>query len=45
MQNTVASVKTVLTSMDFVQKAHVLYICTDTNLQKLVIYVNSLCQL
>ena len=35
MQNTVASVITVSTSMDFVPKAHVLYICTDTKLQRL----------
>ena len=42
MQNTVVSVITVLTSMDFVQKTHVLYICTDTKLQKLVICVHSL---
>ena len=31
IQNTVASVITVLTSMDFVQKAHILYICTVQN--------------
>ena len=31
MQNTVASVITVSTSMDFEQKAHILHICTDQN--------------
>ena len=45
MQNTVASIITVLTSMDLVPKVHVLYICTDTNLQKLVICVHSLFEL
>ena len=44
MHNTVASVITVLTSMDFVQKAHILYICTVKNELNLVIGLHNLCE-
>ena len=42
MQNTVASVITMLTSMAFVQKAHILYICTVENQQQIVICLHNL---